>query len=93
MTTSTTTTSDGSNILVEVTQALEAANAILPDLLAVIGAVWSPAASLAKFLPLINTALEAVQIVGTATGGTAAASTQAVSNQLTPGQPSAPALN
>jgi hypothetical protein len=80
-------------ILADIEQALAATQGNLPEILAAIGAVYPPAAALAKFLPLIEVAIKGVQTVQQATGHNAAHSVQAVIEHLTPGDSNAPDLN
>jgi lysozyme family protein len=76
----------------EIETALQAAEQFLPELLGVLGMFYPPAAMLAKFLPLLPVALQAVNTVSQVTGQPAVASMGTVVNHLTPGQPNSPAL-
>jgi hypothetical protein len=80
------------NTFQEIEDALTATNSFLPQILAIVSAFYPPAGAVLKFLPLIQVALQGVQVVQQATGGTTAAATAAVSDHLTPGQPAAAPL-
>jgi hypothetical protein len=80
-------------VLQDVENALQSAQTVLPALLNIVGLFYAPAGALSKFLPLIETAITAVEQVANATGTDLSAAQTAVVNHLTPGQPNAPALN
>lgn len=77
----------------DIDQALVALDSFLPELLTAVGAVYPPAAAVAKFLPLVHIAIRGVNTIALATGQDATASANAVAQHLTPGQPNASALN
>jgi hypothetical protein len=82
------------NIILKDTElALEAANALLPEILGVVASFYPPAKYLSAFLPLIRFAIQGVDTVAQATGQTTVAATAAVIDHLTPGAPNAPALS
>lgn len=93
MTTATTAPSAGAVVLADIEAAIQSAQTVLPALLNIVGLFYAPAAALSKFLPLLNTAITAVEQVATATGVDVVTATQAVTNHLTPGAPNAPTLN
>lgn len=76
----------------DVEQALQALETVLPMMLSIVGAFYPAANAVKPFLPLLQVALQGVQVVQQATNSTPAEATQAVINTLTPGQSSAPAL-
>jgi hypothetical protein len=80
-------------VLTDIQNALMSIQTILPSLLNVIGIFYAPAAALAKFLPLIQVALQGVETVAKATGTDLNTATQTVQNHLTPGAPNTPALS
>jgi len=71
--------------------ALQAASTTLPTLLSAVAAFYPPAAAVLKFMPLLQVALQGVNIVHQA-GASPQEANKAVMNNNTPGAPSAPAL-
>ena len=86
---------DSTTTFGEIEAALAVANQELPLLLNAIGTFYPPIGAIAKFLPLIQVALQGVQTVQQAMGpsATTQVATAAVVEHLTPGAPAAPALN
>jgi hypothetical protein len=80
-------------VLADIELAMQGANSFLPDVLTTIGVFYPPAMALAKFLPLLQVALQGVNIVKQAEGVTPATAVAAVIDHLTPGGPLAPALS
>ena len=80
-------------ILQDIEQALQAANSLLPTILTVVGTFVPQVAAFAKFLPLIQIAIQGVDTVAKVTGTDAATATATVAQHLTPGEPNAPALS
>jgi hypothetical protein len=87
------TTSTAQVVLADIELAMQGANSFLPDVLTTIGVFYPPAMALAKFLPLLQVALQGVNIVKQAEGVTPATAVAAVIDHLTPGGPAAPALS
>lgn len=84
---------DTTIIVQDVEKALESLNTSLPTVLAVVGTFYPPAAALAKFIPLIQIAIQAVETVAKATGTDASTATATVAQHLTPGAPNSPTLS
>jgi hypothetical protein len=80
-------------VMADIELALQGANKFLPEVLNTIGLFYPPAMALAKFLPLLQVALQGVNIVADVQGASAATATAAVIDHLTPGAPGAPALD
>ena len=89
MTTAATTTTQ--IVLSDIELALQAAGTTLPTILSALAAFYPPAAAVLKFMPLIQIALQGVNIVAQG-GATAHEANNAVISTLTPGAPGAPAL-
>jgi hypothetical protein len=79
-------------VLTDIEEALQAVNSLLPSVLAVVGTFVPQVAAFSKFLPLIQVALQGVNVVAQATGN-ASTAPQTVMDHLTPGAPNAPALS
>lgn len=79
--------------LKEIEDALTAADSFLPSILGTIGAFFPPAAALAKFLPLLRVAIQAVRVVQQATGATPQQAATMVVAHLTPGESNTSALS
>jgi len=87
------TAANTQSIITSIDQALNAANTFLPSFLSFLGMFYAPANALVPFLPLIQTALNGVEIVEQNMGLATAQATQTVIDHLTPGAPNATALN
>ena len=75
--------------------ALQAASTTLPTILSALAAFYPPAAAILKFMPLLQVALQGVNIVAqdhSQGAVTAHDANAAVISTLTPGAPGAPAL-
>ena len=77
----------------DIEDALKACQNWLPTLIGFIGTFNPPIRGLLVFLPLIEEAIKAVEVVKKATGANTPVAIAAVVSQITPGQPGTPVLN
>ncbi len=80
-------------VIADIEQALESLNSTLPGVLAVVGTFWPPAAIIAKFIPLLQIAITALETVSKATNVTPTQAFADVEMHLTPGQANSPVLS
>lgn len=86
------TTIDVNAIESKAEDALAAAETVAPSVITALTPFVPGFSALTGFLKFLPLAIQAIQLVQQATGGTVQQAAQAVADHLTPGKPNAPAL-